>query len=574
MDITHMHPPQSQAGFISSTHLIINYINAIQNTMERTSQEIASRAAPPIRKDIISSLPNEIVCQIAGNLYINGLRSLRDANPREFGAPLNKLIRDEHLLHDTSYMISAMFEAAAKRDVKMIRWLFENEKAIGQILLLNQPHPSYAEEKMFRIQQNEKTYWYFCLTGEKLDDETLELILTVGPNLMMAIKTEEALGSCLPPGMVHTYDQYGLILHAVAHSALSSALQATDERRVERFIRLGTSTKLATSRTVNEFIYGSCETDSYSIDWNRGGRWAVIRAEANALFFHTPLEEIDPDHLWAGRNNLLHMAIFSSDSVRMTKFALSKGLCIEADNLAGEWPLQLAFDNEYVPAKVIRVLIEYGADTSVTPSYLTSGYEPGLGSQTKSRREKVAVFLDSTNIDWVAGDLDGNIFGETLLHVAVVWLMPVKYFKSLLKRGMDVNVRDGSGRTPVDVAWDILGADEEDCTWRVLDSEMDFSARRGVLIKIIGFLIKCGGTASIREVGDFVVVVEDLATSGKCDGFERLGEPGDHVKHVKHVAMEHVEYVAMEHLEDVDNSIDITPCDIDYLHSLASVGWD
>ncbi|KAH8146404.1 uncharacterized protein LAJ45_09597 [Morchella importuna] len=572
MDITHIPPPQPQDEFISSTHLIINYINVIQNTMKRTSsQEIASKAAP-IRKDIISSLPNEIVCQIAENLYMNGLRSLRDANPREFGAPLNKLIRDKHLLRDTSYMISAMFEAAAKRDVEMIRWLFENEKAIGQILLLNQPHSSYDEEEMFRIQVNEKTYWYFCLTGEKLDDETVDLILTAGPNLMMAIKTEEALGSYLPSGMVHTYDQYDQNLHAVAHSALSSALQATDERRVERFIRLGTSTKLATSRTVDEFIFASFETDSCSIDWNLGSRWAVIRAEANALFLHTPLEEIDPDHLWAGGNNLLHMAIFSSNSVRMTKFALSKGLCVEDDNLAGEWPLQLAFDNEHVPAKVIRVLIEHGAGTSVIPSYLTSGYEPGLGSQTKSRREKVAVFLDSANIDWVAGDIDGNIFGETLLHVAVVWLMPIKYFKSLLRRGMDVNVRDSSGRTPVEVAWDMLGSNEEDCTWRVLGSEMDFNAIRDVLIKIIEFLIKRGGTASV-EAGDSVMVVEDFATSGESDGFERLGELGD-VEYVTMGQLDHLEHVAMEHLEDVDNPLDITPCDTDYLHSLASVGWD
>ncbi|KAI5852472.1 hypothetical protein DFP73DRAFT_627892 [Morchella snyderi] len=473
-------------------------------------------------------------------------------------------------------MISAMFEAAAKRDVEMIRWLFESENAKGQILLLNQPHSSYAEEKMFRIQQSEKTYWYFRLTGEKLDDEILDLILTSGPNLMMAIKTEEALEPCLPLGMMQTYDQHDQTLYATAHSAhsaLSSALQATDERRVERFIRLGTSTKLATSKTVDEFIYASCETGSYSIDWNLGGRWAVVRAEANALFLHTPLEEIDPDHLWAGGNNLLHMAIFSSDSVRMSRFALSKGLCTEADNLAGEWPLQLAFDNEHVPAKVIRVLIEYGANTSVTPPYLTSGYEPGLGSQTKSRREKVAVFLDSANTDWVAGDLDGNIFGETLLHVAVIWLMPIKCFKNLLKRGMDVNCRDSSGRTPVDVAWDMLGANEEDCTWRVLDSEMNFSAARGVLIKIIEFLIKRGGTASICEVGDFVVAVEDLATSGKSIGFERLGKPG---KHVGYVAMEHLdlEHMVMEHQEDMDDSLDIISCDIDYSHSLASVGWD
>lgn len=108
------------------------------------------------------------------------------------------------------------------------------------------------------------------------------------------------------------------------------------------------------------------------------------------------------------QNSSLHHAVFAN--VNSVIEAIAKGISPNIQNFKGQTPLHIACKHEYIPLKIIKILIVAGADVTTT-----------------------------------------NDKGRTPLHCAVKRCHN-KAASTLIKKSADINARDSKGNTPLHIA--------------------------------------------------------------------------------------------------------------------------
>jgi len=139
----------------------------------------------------------------------------------------------------------------------------------------------------------------------------------------------------------------------------------------------------------------------------------------------------------------LHLAARYGNA-EMVETLLKCGAKIDRRNNNGHTPLHLAATFKEGPA--IRMLLKYGADPNEQDNEgdFCLLYLP----QVHALSDMYQIFLDHPKIDVNLR----NHAGETALHYMAKSGTPTKIFKMMIDAGADCNVRDGNGRTPLDVA--------------------------------------------------------------------------------------------------------------------------
>ena len=139
----------------------------------------------------------------------------------------------------------------------------------------------------------------------------------------------------------------------------------------------------------------------------------------------------------------LHLAA-RNGRTEMVETLLKCGAKIDRRNHHGHSPLHLAATMKRGPA--IRMLFKYGADPNEQDNEgdFCLLYLP----QVHALSDMYRIFLDHPKIDVNLR----NHAGETALHYMAKSGTPVKILKMMADAGADCNIRDNSGRTPLDVA--------------------------------------------------------------------------------------------------------------------------
>lgn len=157
---------------------------------------------------------------------------------------------------------------------------------------------------------------------------------------------------------------------------------------------------------------------------------------------HAAGEDIDVIRKEDGFSSL-HLAARYGNA-EMVETLLKCGAKIDRRNNNGHTPLHLAATFKEGPT--IRMLLKYGADPNEQDNEgdFCLLYLP----QVHALSDMYRIFLDHPKIDVNLR----NHAGETALHYMAKSGTPAKVMKLLIDAGADCNIRDGGGRTPLDVA--------------------------------------------------------------------------------------------------------------------------
>ena len=139
----------------------------------------------------------------------------------------------------------------------------------------------------------------------------------------------------------------------------------------------------------------------------------------------------------------LHLAARYGNT-EMVETLLKCGAKIDRRDKSGHTPLHLAATLKEGPT--VRMLFKYGADPNEQDNEgdFCLLYLP----QVHALSDMYKIFLEHPKINV---NLQ-NHAGETALHYMAKSGTPTKIFKMMIDAGADCNVRDGNGRTPLDVA--------------------------------------------------------------------------------------------------------------------------
>lgn len=388
----------------------------------------------------ISNLPSEILYIIIDLLEdIADFKSLRDSHARRFGLPLNESIRRRFSFSDR-YVVDALFWGAATHDEKIVRYILENSSSPFAIWLGREEREERrgggvkeegeGEEVADRGREDdeEEVTSYFVL-GMKPTNSIIHQILGQGANLLIADHFDSSSAV-----------KKGQLLHE--YSALSWWIKKGSLLKIKWLLEMGADPGLLNSYEHTAFDAVAQRT---SVDGDMVLR-LFHKREADNYFWigygGCSVEHLD-DLSYKGRdgNTLVHLATICSRPVDMVMMVLAAGVDVNAKNQSGKTALELAFDYEQTPPELIRLLLERGAEITMSSICVidSDGWTPEIHA-------KIAVWLEYMEPTYRG---DGK---ESLLHLAIRCKMPVKYIENLLGRGVDINGQDCCSRTALHLA--------------------------------------------------------------------------------------------------------------------------
>ena len=148
----------------------------------------------------------------------------------------------------------------------------------------------------------------------------------------------------------------------------------------------------------------------------------------------------------------LHLAAAKGQNDIVT-FFLTQGINVDLmSKPMSETPLWQAV--RWEQPKVVRILLEYGADPTIQGRYSSSVLHMATGVHGE-KGQQIINLLVNANIDVNIRDKQKR----TPLHQAVVSLFGVGNIPLLLKLGADTNAKDNNGETPLDLAIKIENED-------------------------------------------------------------------------------------------------------------------
>ena len=272
------------------------------------------------------------------------------------------------------------------------------------------------------------------------------------------------------PKIIHTLVKHGAEINAKCFELLTPLYQATwhgHGQIVEELLKLGAGTKQG----------GSNGLSSLALIAARRGHADCMRAFVAA--------GIDFHHTGTLRQTILHMAIANCSGIEMVQYLLEQKearMTVNAKNRYGSTPLHLLMGNYDLTSaeksKLLTPLLQFGADIHMkdiygdTPAHYATNrgdinsiaelIQAGFKISTKGARGDTvlhrAIRVNKRALKLLLDLEEGrsiinirNKKGATPLHLAVKQCNRDKV-ELLLKYGANSDLKDGSGRTPPELA--------------------------------------------------------------------------------------------------------------------------
>lgn len=141
----------------------------------------------------------------------------------------------------------------------------------------------------------------------------------------------------------------------------------------------------------------------------------------------------------------LNMAVFQNNLIEVEKLLQNGQIPNKRDNF-GNYPLTIAVNNSNLD--MVRLLVKYGAEKAETDGTKTTYW---MIAALKNNFEMVKFFIDEEGADADAKD----VYGKNALMYAVSYkgyASNIELVKYLAVHGMDINLKDKTGRTALDYA--------------------------------------------------------------------------------------------------------------------------